>query len=103
MGKISLNEWSVSGEIIYLKEVDGDFAASVTIRGTATREGSFSTQILELNCLLQKKVYEEAKKKGFEKYKEVTLSGHLESWVMKNDTKGKTRVRFIVDYVMDIQ
>ena len=94
-----MNEWSVSGEIIYLKEVDGDFAASVTIRGTATREGSFSTQILELNCLLQKKVYEEAKKKGFEKYKEAIVCGHIESWIARNDSRGKTKTMLIADSV----
>ena len=102
MARISMNEWTVTGEVFYLKELEGEFAASVKIRGIASREGICSTQALELPCLLERRVYEEAKKKGFAKYKEVTLSGHLETWPLKNDRHGNMKIMLVCDYVMDI-
>lgn len=100
MVNFSMNEWTVSGEVFYIKDLQGEFAASLRIRGVAKREGLFSSQILEFPCLMQKSVYEDAKKKGLFKFKQVTLSGHLESW--KNSTSKNPKVMFIADYVIEV-
>ena len=104
-----LAEYFNSKELQWLKDYfptvefeKGEFAASVKIRGIASREGVCSTQALELPCLFERRVYEEAKKKGFSKYKEVTLSGHLETWPLKNDRHGNMKIMLVCDYVMDI-
>lgn len=99
---ISMNEWTVSGEVIYLKDLEGEFAASVKVRGVAKREGVFSSQVLEFPCLMQSKLYEEAKKKGFGMYKKVTLSGHLESWQKNKNGRDLRRIMFVADYVLDV-
>lgn len=99
---LSMNEWTVSGEVIYLKELEGEFAASVKLRGVAKREGVFSSQILEFPCLMQKSIYEEAKKKGFAMYKNVTFSGHLESWQKNKNGKDLRRIMFVADYVLEV-
>ena len=98
--ELSMNEWTVTGEIFYLKELEGEFAASFKLRGTSTREGAYSTQILEFPCLMQKKVWEEAKKQGVAQYKKVTFSGHIESWLHRGDMR---RIMFIVDYVIQVK
>lgn len=103
MTKVRLNEWSVSGEVFYLKELEGEFAASVKVRGIAKREAGLTSQILEFPCLIERKVYEDAKSRGFSLYKDVNLSGHIESWARENDRKGNMKIMFIADYVMDIQ
>lgn len=103
MTNVNLNEWSVSGEVFYLKELENEFAASVKIRGVAKRESGLSSQILEFPCLIEHRVYEDAKKRGFSLYKHVTLSGHIESWASENKRNGSMKIMFIADYVMDIQ
>lgn len=103
MAAVKLNEWSVSGEIFYLKELEGEFAASVKLRGVAKRETGLSSQILEFPCLIEPRVYEDAKKRGFSLYKEATLSGHIESWAGESKRNGSMKIMFIADYVMDIQ
>lgn len=37
----SINKWSVSGTVFYLKEMEGEFACSLKISGTAKRPGVF--------------------------------------------------------------
>lgn len=100
---INLNEFNVSGEIVSLKELDGEFKASLIIKGTATREGAETSQILELTCLLQDKVYKDALQKGLKLYKKATVSGHIESWQrVQPNGKVKTKVIFITDYIYDV-
>jgi len=99
----SMNEWSVSGEVIYLKELQGEFSASVKLRGSSTREGMCSSQILEFSCLMQSRIYEEAKKKGIALYKNATLSGHLESWQKTKNGKDTRKIMFIVDYILEVR
>lgn len=98
--RLSFNEWTVSGEIFYLKELDGEFSASVMIRGIAKRQGVFSSNVMEMKCIMQKKVYEISKKKGLRLYCNATLSGHLETWVYGNNKK---KVMFIVDDVIEVE
>lgn len=91
-----MNEWNVEGRIFYLKELQGEFGASVKIEGEAKRtDGTYSTQLLEVACLLHPDVYKDAKEKGIKLNSRVVLSGHLETWCGK---KGK-KVMFIADYI----
>lgn len=98
-----MNEWTVTGNVFYLKELQGEFSASLKLRGTAQREGAFATQILEFPCLLQSKVYEDAKKKGLDMYKNITLSGHVESWQKNKNSKDSRRIMFVADYVLEVR
>lgn len=95
-----MNEWTVSGRIDYLKELKGEFACSLRIKGQAKREDLYSTQLLDFGCLMQKKVYEEATRKGIKKNKEITLSGHLESWA--KGTSINPKIMFVADYIIEI-
>lgn len=98
--RLSFNEWTVSGEVFYLKELSGEFACSIQIRGVAKRNGVFSSNIMEMKCLLQKSVYEIAKKKGLRLYCNATISGHLETWTYGNNKK---KVMFIADDVIEVE
>lgn len=93
-----MNEWKVSGEVFYLKELQGEFAASLKLRGRSKRPDSFASQILEFACLMTQTVYDEAKRMGLRQYHEATLSGHLESW----DKNGKPKTYFIADKVESV-
>ncbi len=94
------NEWKVSGYVFYLKELQGEFACSIMISGVAKRPNVYSSNKLELPCLMTPEVYDEAKRKGLRKKVEVTLSGHLESWC--NSTSSNPKVYFIADKVEKI-
>lgn len=98
--RLSFNEWTVSGEVFYLKELNGEFATSVKIRGVAKRQGVFSSNIMEMLCLMQKSVYEQGKKKGLKLYCNATVSGHLETWTYGNNKK---KVMFIADDVIEVE
>ena len=100
--KISFNEWKVSGEVFYLKELQGEFAASLKIRGVAQRPDVFSSNVLEFPCLMTERVYDEARRKGIKQYMNVTLSGHLESWDKSNGKKRKMKIYFIADNVENL-
>ena len=101
MERISMNEWTVTGEVFYLKKLEGEFSASVKVRGVAKREDVYSSQMLEIGCLLSDRVYREGVRKGLKLHGYCTLSGHLESWV-KTKPNGTTnsKVMFIADYVL---
>lgn len=88
----TINEWKVSGEIFYLKELEGEFGASVKMRSTAKRQGAYSSSILEFACLIPHEVFSGMNIKMYDK---VVFSGHLESW---NRGKG-VKNYFIVDSV----
>ena len=98
----SMNEWSFSGEVYYLKELEKDYGASIKIRGTAPRGDSVaSSQIAELSCLLTKDAYEQAKKRGLSLYKKVAVSGHIETFVKDADFN-KVKNMFIAEYVLEV-
>lgn len=101
---MSYNEWTVSGEIIYVKVFDNwdEFYASVKIRGVFARSGSSSRQILEFGCLLSKTTYERAVEMGFDKYKNAVLTGHIETWVSQSGSSDKLKTRFVCDEVVSI-
>ena len=96
--KITYNQWKVSGDVFRINELQGEFSASVRIRGIAKRPDVFSSNILEFVCLLTPRVYDEAKRLGMERYRSVTMSGHLESW-----DRGKgSKVYFIADKIENV-
>ncbi len=90
------NEWKVTGKVYYLKELTGEFSASVKIEGVASRPDVFSSSILKVACLLTSKAYDEAKRLGMTVRRNATLSGHLESW---STADGKPKIYFIADRV----
>lgn len=92
----NINEWRVSGKVFYVKELQGEFAASVKIRGIATRPDSYATNIMEVTCLMTKEVYEQAK---LAKYDTVTLSGHIETWERVSGQK----ISFIADVIESVE
>lgn len=100
---LSMNKWTVSGEIVGLKELDGEFGASVRIKGVAKRPELYSSQILEFLCLMTPKVYAAARKKGFTLYKRASVSGHLETWKRETESRMKQKVMFIADYVDKVE
>ena len=53
-----------------------------------------------IDYCLQKKLYEEATRKGIKKNKEITLSGHLESWA--KGTSINPKIMFVADYIIEI-
>ena len=89
------NEWKVSGEVFYLKEMLGEFSASLKIRVIASRPDLYASSILEFPCLMTPTAYNEAKRLGLRKHLKATLSGHLESWTKNEGTK----IYFIADKV----
>lgn len=95
-----MNEWTISGRVVYQKELTGEFACSVKVEGKAKREDVYTSQILKFPCLMQKSVYEEAKKKGMRFNRNVTLSGHLESW--QKGSSYTPKIMFIADYVIEV-
>ena len=100
--RIGFNEWKVSGEVFYLKELQGEFSASLRIRGIAKRPDVFSSNVLEFPCLMTERVYDEAKRKGMKQYMNVVLSGHLESWDKSKNQKRQMKVYFIADKVESV-
>lgn len=97
-----MNEWTVTGEVFYLRELDGEFAASLRIRGASRREGFESSQVLEVGCLMQAKAWQDAKVKGVDIYRKVTITGHLESWTRTYNNKEKRRIMLIADHVLSV-
>ena len=95
-----MNEWTVSGRVDYLKELKGEFACSVRVKGKAKRDDLYTSQILDFGCLMQPQVYEEAKKKGIKMNRNVTLSGHLESW--QKGSSYTPKIMFVADYVLEV-
>ena len=70
MERLTYNEWTVSGEVTYIKELDvtNEFACSLKLRGTSRRKGANSSQVMEFGCLLERDTYDEALKKGLDKF-----------------------------------
>ena len=99
---VLMNEWTVSGRVFYMRELEGEFAGSLKLSGTSQREDCTSSQLLEFACLLEKKAWEEAKQKGIDKNKNVTLSGHIESWPKNKNCSDLRRIMFIADYILEV-
>ena len=97
------NDWTFTGEIFYLKELEGEFAASLKLRGVAQRKGAVSTQIAEIPCLVQSALWEQIKKKQIKQYDTITLSGHLESWNQNSHGKPVRKIMLIADYITDVK
>lgn len=97
-----MNEWTISGEVFYLRGLDGEFSASIRLRGISRREGFDSTQVLEVGCLMCRKAWEEACVKGVELYRRVTLSGHIESWTKAYEHKEERKIMLIADHVLSV-
>ena len=95
-----MNEWTVTGRVVYLKELQGEFSCSVRVEGKAKRVDVYTSQILKFGCLMQKPVYEDAKKKGIRMNRNVTLSGHLESW--QKGSSYTPKIMFVADYVLEV-
>lgn len=95
-----MNEWTVTGRVFYLKELRGEFACSLKIKGKAKREGLYQSQVLEFPCLMQEPVYKDAKGKGVGMNRNVTLSGHLESW--QKGSSYSSKIMFVADYVLEV-
>lgn len=100
---LSTNKWIVSGEVYSIRELGGEFAASVKIRGEAKRPDVYSSQILEILCLLTPRVYDDAKKRGLELYKTMKISGHLETWKRFVNNKTRQKVMFVADYLEKVE
>ena len=94
-----MNEWTFSGEIIYIKELEEDFGASLRIRGTASRKDHIFSQPCEIGCLLTKSAYEKAKQKGIKLHKDISISGHLESFFKE---KKQPKVMFVAERVVKV-
>lgn len=97
------NEWTVAGEVFYLKELEGEFSASVKARGMFQRENESSAKLLEMSCLMQKEVYEDAKRRGLKLYSFARFSGHFETWTRIRGGRQEQKNMLIADYVMDIE
>lgn len=96
---VSMNKWNFSGKIIYIKELEKDFGASLKIRGTASRKDNIFSQPCEVGCLLTKEAYEAAKRKGIDLYKYIAVTGHLESIAKGNKNP---KLMFIAENIMEV-
>ena len=104
MERLTYNEWTFSGEVTYINELDvkNEFTASVKLEGVSSRKGATTKQIVNFTCLLERDTYEEAKKKGLDKFKYVTLGGHIETWVKQSDKGDTQRMRFVCDDILEV-
>lgn len=94
------NSWTFSGEIFYLKELEGEFAVSIKLRGQSKRMGSMSAQIAELSCIAQKDFFDRFKEAGLGMYKSATLSGHIEYWQSTIHGKPARKMMLIADSII---
>lgn len=100
-----LNDWTVSGEVVFIKELEQDeFAASIRIRGYSRRYMNSAPQILEFWCLMDDNVYGQALSMGLDKFVNVTVGGHFETYVKVRDNgKDKSRIMFVCDEVLEVE
>ena len=98
MNKLSMNEWTFSGTVFYLKEFDKDYGASLKLRGSSGN--FFNSSIDEIGCLVTIDAWEDAVRKGVALNKFVTLSGHMESFTHGTSKSAKTM--FIADYILEV-
>lgn len=97
------NEWTFGGEIVYMKELNCEFGASLKIKGVSRRINSNSSQICEFSCLVPSALYDEFVKKEVGLYDNVKVSGHIETWQkVKSNEKVSVKQMFVVDYLLDV-
>lgn len=98
-----MNEWTFSGKVFFLKELEKDFAATVKLRGYWLPENA-PAQVVEIPCLMRKPIWEAAKKKGLAQWSIATLSGHIETTVrVKPNGNAVEKCLHVVDWVLDVQ
>lgn len=99
-----LNEWTVSGEVVFIKELEqNEFAASIRIRGYSKRYIDSAPKPMEFWCLLDEAVYSSALSMGLDKFKNITLGGHFETYIKVRETgKDKERMMYVCDEVLEI-
>jgi hypothetical protein len=103
MERLIYNEWTVSGEVVYIKVLeDNEFAGSIRLKGSAKRKGASSSQVMEFSCLLEKSTYDEAIRKGLTNFKYVTLGGHIETWIRQTKNGDRQKTRFVCDDILEV-
>lgn len=90
-----MNKWMFSGELIRLKEFQGEFSYSLKIRGIARRLNSCSTQVAEMVCLVPSALRSDIVFYDVKLYSPVSVSGHIETWEKENSRK----TMFVVDKI----
>lgn len=97
---INMNEFTFSGELFYKKKLHGEFKYSLKIRGTGQRLGAESSQLAEITCLIPKTM-ETGKLENLVLYKNVCVSGHIETFCKQKQNRIiENKSMFIVDYVL---
>lgn len=100
---MSMNEWTYTGKVFYMREITGVYSASVKMTGESKRaDGLYKSDPLQFGCIMRSNVFEEAKRKGLKIGKTVTFSGHLEIWDKTIHGKPANKVMFISDYVLEV-
>lgn len=100
---MSMNEWTYTGKVSYMRELNGEYSASVRMTGDVKRaDGLYKSDELQIGCIMRSNVFEEAKRKGLKIGKTVTFSGHLEIWDKTIHGKPANKVMFIADYVLEV-
>lgn len=104
MERLIFNEWTISGEVSYLKVFDekSEFGASAEIKGVSKRRNSDVRQRVDFSFIMEHDIFEKAKAKGFDKFKYVTVSGHIETWIQQGIKRDKTKTRFICDDIIEV-
>lgn len=93
-----MNGWTFTGEIFYLKRLEGEFSISLKLRGSSRRKNAISEQVAEIACLGDDAFFDQFSKKGLKLYDSATISGHMESWMQNG--KASLKVMLIADDVV---
>ncbi len=100
---MSMNEWTYTGKVSYMREITGEYCASVKMTGDVKRsDGLYKSDELQIGCVMKADVYEEAKRKGMRIGKSVTFSGHLEIWDKTIHGKPANKLMLVADYVLEV-
>lgn len=90
------NGSTFSGEIFYLKELEGEFSVSLKLTGFSKRANAMSSHIVEVSCVGGKELYEEMRRQQIGMYCNATVSGYIEMWPSKRD---RHRLIFIAESI----
>ena len=92
------NEWTVSGEIIYIKVFDNpsEYYASIKIRGTVPNTNG----ILEFGCIMRKSTYDMALEMGMDKFVNATVTGYFETWIKQGAKGDRVNVRNVCEGIV---
>ncbi len=91
------NGWSFSGEIFYIKELEGEFSVSLKLTGLSKRANAMSSHIVEVSCVGGKELYEEMRRQEIGMYSSATVSGYIEMWPSRRD---RHRLIFIAESIV---